>query len=104
MEATTKTLATLTGSEKQVSWANQIRRETLESAGRFIADMDTAFKSAEEKSGTPQPSKAYAIRDALRAYYQALESQTSAAWWIENSALTGGQMMKAEMVRLRQSL
>lgn len=69
-------LPELTGSEKQVSWANDIRGK----AAPVIAAMQEKIKANAEKS-PKQTAAMQLVLDELRA-------QTSAKWWIDNRNVT----------------
>ena len=88
------TLATLTGSEKQITWATEIRAKKMETFEKLFATIERDLQS---KIGQSRPN--YENRDALvgldiRAWARAIEliaelrdrqaAQTSAAWWIDH--------------------
>ena len=87
------TLATLTGSEKQITWATEIRAKKMETFDKVLATIERDLQS---KIGQSRPN--YENRDALvgldiRAWARAIElivelrdrqaAQTSASWWID---------------------
>jgi hypothetical protein len=74
------TMATLTGSEKQVAWANEIRSATMAAlAAHLPAAMEVL--SAQVANGDAKARRRLAIARGLEA---ALAQQTSASWWLAN--------------------
>ncbi len=81
----------LTGSFKQVEWANSIRREFLHtcttSASSFASD-NAAYLRAAEKNESLRTPETIARRAAQHEHFAALivaaESKTTAKFWIEN--------------------
>lgn len=76
----TTTLPTLAGTDKQVEWANSIRRETIEAAETLIGQL---ARSAANKPGQDH------IRDAATTAINTYISNTirehaDAKWWIDN--------------------
>lgn len=74
-------LPKLIGSDKQVAWAESIRRAALDNTLNKIAD------DAEAKLATVPADKVAlyrAVLAAMRAARQKLEKETSAKWWIES--------------------
>lgn len=63
-------MAPLTGSEKQVAWAETIRSRTM-------AQAQAKLRAAERKGRT-------GAADGWRDVVDAISSQASAAWWIEH--------------------
>lgn len=73
---TTTNLPALTGTPKQVAWAEDIRRKQLAEVAGYIAQT--------REQGTRQPEKA-AMFDALIAAVEAdIPTRTDASWWIDN--------------------
>lgn len=60
-------LADLTGSEKQVSWANSIREAAYEC-------LDALYEYATDNNG----------KQMLDGWRQKMDAQTTAKWWIDN--------------------
>jgi hypothetical protein len=80
-------LVKLEGTEKQVSWANKIRKELVEEMERFV---DLANASPEH------PDSAYIIR----AYKWTL-IQSKAAWWIDRREQTGRSQLTKMIEHLK---
>lgn len=70
----TTTLPTLTGSEKQVAWANDIRAEQLARLGRVLAEADPRIAAAEEEEK---------IRRHIATAMDGLGAERRASWWID---------------------
>lgn len=74
-------LPDLQGSPKQIAWAEAIRREVLESPGNTIRnDIADLINQA---PANKRPAMQYTY-DAMQEAQHFLESQTSAAWWIDH--------------------
>lgn len=96
-------MATLTGSEKQVSWANDIR-------GKMIVDVNEAkleIASIVRAKGPEATAKMVAYfkangpltNEALSAAQQdLLDNETSAAWWIDNRMKTLARLAAEKVV------
>jgi hypothetical protein len=69
-------LPQLRGSEKQVDWAESIRREML----KELAEVKDQF----EKLVTQDPGTEPELVDRARIGFEKIENETSAAWWIEH--------------------
>ncbi len=74
-------LPSLTGSDKQISWAESIRRAALDAAHNQIhGDAEAKLASVPEA----QRPRYAAVLDAMRAARAKLESEASAKWWIDH--------------------
>ena len=71
-------MTTLTGTEKQITWAEDIRMQIL--APARIAEIEQMIATY----ATRQPKAAEAVRKAL----ETVTAETSAAWWIDQRGLT----------------
>ncbi|AVO56151.1 hypothetical protein [Ectopseudomonas mendocina] len=92
----------LTGTFKQIDWANSIRRDFVESCEKSIANFAPdfpAYLSAAEKNEKLRTTEVLANRKAQQEKFAALlvaaEDKTTAKFWIENrsdlaAALTKG--------------
>jgi hypothetical protein len=69
----TMTMAALTGSERQVAWAEDIR-----------AAMLPAFTPTLEAHLTANPRIPAARAERLRAAIETIRAQASASWWIDH--------------------
>ena len=82
-------LPTLTGTEKQITWAERIRAEMMDKVAQqreAFAKMGRVQKVGEEKMAE-ELAKFDAATEPLKA-------QTSAAWWIDRRSHTAFQAMK----------
>lgn len=70
----------LTGSEKQIAWAEKIRSEKLAEMRTFIDSFLVAGRKAGHSDATLTSAPAYV---AISAALAKIEAQTSAAWWID---------------------
>ena len=92
------TLATLTGSEKQITWATEIRENKMATFAKLLTKIENDLTA---KIGKSRPN--YENRDALvgidiRAWARAIEliaelrdrqaAQTSASFWIDRRRFT----------------
>lgn len=68
-QQTTSNLPALTGTEKQIAWAEQIRSKTLATVAAFFANAGLA--------GRPEAQQVYDL----------LDRQTEARWWIDSRHL-----------------
>lgn len=77
----------LTGTEKQIVWANKIRNEFLDSLEEFRARIETDAKAAYEANKAPadkidaEYEKAMSLMNETKKY---LISHNCAHWWIDN--------------------
>ena len=85
--AKSQKLPDLEGSEKQIVWAESIRKETLESKNNTILPLE---QLPFDKNKEPQKYQLYKIAQEAR---KKLESETSAKWWIDNR-YTANEMVK----------
>ena len=75
-------LAKLTGTEKQIEWAEDIRRNALDELDSIIASAERAIEVR-----TGKGKKTQMIADGLTAINEArpaMETIDDAAWWIEH--------------------
>lgn len=79
-------LPTLEGSEKQVSWAEEIRAKSLREITEIYADMrsasDTYFSNSFKK--LPEPAVRKQAMDMIDQAMLNFRRNTSAKWWIDN--------------------
>jgi hypothetical protein len=75
-------LPELTGSEKQVNWAESIRAEKLADYDALIEQMDNAPDGQSEQA------------DDARRILKDIRNETSAGWWIDERNYTLTQMLK----------
>ena len=80
-------LPELTGSEKQISWANRIRTEK-------IADLEKLFDSWASQRTTANSAQIDAVVSSVIEF---VRKQTSAAWWIDNRDLNSKKLIKEAM-------
>lgn len=73
---------TLTGSEKQIAWAEKIRKEKMES-------LDERFNGLGKNS--PKNEKEEKMLADMEMHFI---NQISAAWWIDNRFMTSQDMCK----------
>lgn len=85
--------AQLTGSEKQVAWAEQIRAEKLVQA-------EAAVTSVEKMANRGNPNAARAL-PKVQAGLAFAQQQTSARWWIDNRYVTFNQGGLQELPTLK---
>lgn len=71
-------MTTLTGTERQITWAEDIRAKAL--APARVAEIEAMIAAYSVK----QPAASAAVRKAL----EIVTAETSAAWWIDNRDLT----------------
>jgi len=74
-------LPELTGSEKQIKWALQIRAEKLAEIDGYRAQLANAPSDAD--------------RQTAEGIMNWIAAQAAAAWWIDNRDLSGRQMIQA---------
>lgn len=82
-------LPRLVGSDKQIAWADDIRR-------KFIADTDE-LRGQLSKAATENPELYRDRFDAWNAAVDRIKAQTKAAWWIDNNHVPAARLVKAEM-------
>lgn len=76
---------TITGTDKQVAWANDIRREQLAAVTAWIAENTGSEAMAKWNPTEEQVAAALAHYTMLVGR---LEAQASASWWIDNRTAT----------------
>ena len=91
------TTTTITGTEKQVAWATDIRSEILSDVDAYIA-----AQMAKAPAGTAQDvlDQAQAQWDAIRAY---IANQSDAQYWIAKSGTPAAVMVKYAIQNLRNA-
>ena len=83
-------MTNLTGSEKQIQWANDIRSEIM--APARVAEVEALIATY----ATKQPAASVAVRKAL----DIVTAETSASWWIDQR----GQTLKLIVGKLGKSM
>jgi len=84
-------LPELTGSEKQVSWAQSIRAKKMDDFDKMISDFD---KRVEIGATTDeQKANAAATRERTIKTIAAISAQTDAKYWIDNRDKYVGRMV-----------
>ena len=73
-----KGMVELEGTEKQVRWAEEIRREMLDTKN---------IEMALNKFGAMESEKVQAVLSILRNFKERVNTETSAKWFIENRGL-----------------
>ncbi len=79
-------LPTLTGSEKQIAWANTIRDRLIRAVEGFGAELDrqVEIRNHQEQWLTDEErAEVHAIRERIALTLVWLASQTEARWWID---------------------
>lgn len=78
-------LATLRGSDKQITWATDLRSKMLPEMDDLIEQFEAAVKVAiaDGKAQADDPQIA-ANRNALLGARVAMIAETSASWWIDH--------------------
>lgn len=77
--------ASLTGSEKQIAWADQIRTRALQAAREFI---ESEIVKGESNGTDPAKIKEYGTK--VFHLYQDLLRKSEARWWIDRRGETYG--------------
>lgn len=72
-------LPELTGSPKQIAWAETIRAQQIADADSTISTMEGNMSKAPEG----QAEIAEKLLDAAKAIYQEIKGQAEASWWID---------------------
>lgn len=86
-------LPTLTGSDKQVAWATDLRRRTIQAA---LVKLVSCPADIAKWDATPP-----ARRDALLAAIGAVASeQTSAKWWIDHRSMGHMDILRSAAARV----
>lgn len=75
----------LTGSEKQIAWANEIRANYTRWYDLAIADLDDDIADTENDEETIEDLTEQKDR-IVSAFARILDEKTSAAWWIDHRA------------------
>jgi hypothetical protein len=101
---TERSLATLTGSEKQVAWAETIRAEKFAGFARVIANQEDSIEQAQinvETGGDPARRlyPAIAVLEKMIAMLDFLASETQATTWIDSRNRTSAQLLCNGLVR-----
>lgn len=80
-------LPSLTGTEKQVLWAEKIRHDIFEGIEKAIKDSEEEFEQ-EQAAGTVDENdrSSKAIEAAKKAYFE-MQQESSARWWIDHRGL-----------------
>jgi hypothetical protein len=85
-------VATLTGSEKQVAWAEKIRATMLSEMQDFIESFMVAGRKAGHTDDVLRAAPAYV---AITAALAKIEAQTSASWWIDRRSEYPRDLLKS---------
>lgn len=93
-EADENGLPTLSGSDKQIKWAETIRAEKLAEIDRLIAPLDTNMAKVAADPALLEKANSKAVDDGfadfadsgecLKATVNQIKSNDSAKWWIDN--------------------
>ena len=101
--------ATLTGSDKQIEWAERVRATALDEVRQLVTfeEQETqkrieslefrrgsALEARMERRLTEQREQEAHIRDLVGRTVACMEAETSAAWWIEHRDWTGYQHVR----------
>ena len=76
-------MTNLTGSEKQIKWAEDIRARCLDKFQDRIADLNGTIEEAIEIEDQEWEESLTKKRDAAMEVRGVLETVSSAAWWID---------------------
>lgn len=90
------TLPALTGTEKQIAWAEQIREAFLDK----LTGERNAFAGAQARgvaSGRTTNAAADAQITRMDALIAAISGQAAATWWIGHRAQTARELLKETM-------
>lgn len=97
----TLTFPQLTGSEKQVAWAKQVRSQRLLEVRTMVQNYNARADRAVEHGKTDQ-----ATADAAKArnweLYTILSQQAEAHWWIERRDWTAKEILSEAISRRQQ--
>ncbi len=77
-------MTTLTGSEKQVAWAEQIRAKIIAEINTGIANLEANKEKLDE------------VGVATLAMLHRVVAQTKASWWIDHKGMTNLRTMCVE--------
>ena len=77
------TLTTLTGTEKQITWANEIRDAHLAAIDEAVVYMQSKI-DARVESGQAVAEPAIATQSGVVSLRSWFVAQTEAAWWVNN--------------------
>ena len=81
-------LPELTGTEKQVNWAQSIRIKLLDDVEFFLSELERCNKSA-VKSGKGTQEQLDAINEKIAKVEGMIKQQSEAKWWIDHRFDTG---------------
>ncbi len=87
------TSATLTGSPKQIAWAETIRRERLGDLSQTVAQA-LAVGEQQVAAGQATTEQLTVAMAGIYAAADAAARQTSAAWWIDNRTASGQYLIQ----------
>lgn len=92
------TLATLTGSEKQITWATEIRENKMATFAKLLTKIENDLTAKIGKSRPNHESRDALVGIDIRAWARAIEliaelrdrqaAQTSASFWIDRRRFT----------------
>lgn len=76
-------LATLTGSEKQIAWAEQIRSAYINWMDKAVEEID---EDIADENNVPEDIEELKERKAsmIASFSTIVETKSSASWWINN--------------------
>ena len=89
-------LPALTGTKKQIAWAERIRLDAL-AAVRRLLDEHRADGERAVAAGQIAPEKVAVVMADLEPLYVRLAGQTAAAWWIDHRGEGAQSLMRAMM-------
>lgn len=91
-EASAIGLPELEGSDKQVTWAEYIRAELLESAGQFLKENWDKTRELDDATIKEQNEK---VLHALGQILVQIRLEPRAAWWIGHRRSDGAQLLRS---------
>jgi hypothetical protein len=86
----------LTGSEKQIAWAEQIRAKQIDQLNQATAKMNTR-----DQVLTDAPDK-IELYDLTVKVIDDIKNETSAKWWIENRDCSGIELLNRTLKTHRE--
>jgi hypothetical protein len=91
-------METLTGSEKQITWATEIRENLVAAAGSWIAKLECTEAPAGKEA------EMATTMATLRKVAAKLESEATAKWFIDHRGLIQGPLSEANMVSAKNAV
>lgn len=83
-------LPSLTGTEKQVAWANTIRIQAIESIEKWLKELE---KKAEDVSPELKEKAKNTLEEIYEIYEYGLKSFTDSEFWIEKRNYAGKELL-----------